>query len=208
MKARERIELCMDASGAFCESMETDNLIVIRKKDSEDDRMFIVERDKFEHMNLCDCYNEFGFQIGATDAGNYCLENCYCTGLREKFLNDFKSAGFEVEEDNCIDDILESEDEKVQKFLEDWREENESYTEALVYNFWNGHNWQSIILDCDIDEGVNYEEIESEEAEEILKAFEGVEFGQYKCGLRSVEVGDLVFTHSLFAGDPFLASVA
>lgn len=187
--------------------MKTDSLIVIRKKDSEDDRMFIADRDDFERVNLCDCYNEFGFQIGATDAGDYCLENCYCTELREKFLNDFKTAGFKVEEDNCIDDILESGDGKVQKFLEDWKEENESYTGALVYNFWDGHNWQSIVLDCDIDEAVNYEEIESKEAKEILKAFEGVEFGQHECGLCSVEVGDLVFIHSLFAGDPFLADV-
>lgn len=187
--------------------MKTDGLIVIRKKDSEDDRMFIVERDEFERMYLCDCHDKFGFRISATDAGDYCLENCYCTELHEKFLNDFETAGFEVEEDNCIDDILESADEKVQKFLEDWKEVNESYTEAIAYNFWNGHNWQSIILDSDIDEAINYEEIESKEAEEILNAFEEVEFGQHERGLCSVKVDNFVFTHSLFAGNPFLADV-
>lgn len=187
--------------------MENTNLIVIRKKESEDGRMFIADRDDFEWQNLSECYDKFGQQIGEENAGDYCLENCYCTDLRDKFLNDLKAAGFEVDENSDIDDFTDSEDEKLKKFIEAWKDENESYTEALVYNFWNGHNWQSIIISCDSDESVNYEEIEGKEAEDILKAFEGVQFGQHERGLCTVESGEFVFTHSLFAGNPFLADV-
>lgn len=188
--------------------MENTNLIVIRKKESEDGRMFIADRDDFEWQNLSECYDQFGQQIGEENAGDYCLENCYCTDLRDKFLNDLKAAGFEFEEDGDIDDFTGSDDKKVKEFVSVWRESNESHVQVLAWNYFNGHNWQSIILDDDTsDLEANYEEVESKEAEEILKAFESVQFGQHERGLCTIESGEYIFTHSLFAGDPFLANV-
>lgn len=188
--------------------MEAMNLFVIRKKESEDGRMFIADRGDFDWQNLSECYDQFGQQIGEENAGDYCLVSSYCECLRFQFLNDFKKAGFELEVDNCIDDILESEDEKIKEFIEAWKEENEAHTKVLVWNYFDGHNWKSIILDDDTSGlEANYEEVESKEAEEILKAFEGVKFEQHECGLCTVESGEFIFTHSLFAGNPFLANV-
>lgn len=188
--------------------MKNNGLIVIRKKDSEDDRMFIADQDDFEWQNLSKCYDEFGQQIGEENAGDYCLENGYCTDLREKFFSDLKAAGFEVEEESDIDDFTDSKDEKVQKFVESWREENESHVQALAWNYFDGNNWRNVILDDDASGfESNYEEVESKEAKEILKAFDGVEFGEHECGLCSVKRSSYVFTHSLFANNPFLADV-
>lgn len=188
--------------------MENTNLIVIRKKESEDGKMFIADRDDFDWQNLSECYDQFGQQIGEENAGDYCLESSYCECLRNEFLNDFKKAGFELEEDNCIDDILESEDEKIKKFIEAWKEENEMHTRVFAWNYFDGNNWKSIIINDDTsDLEANYEEVESKEAGEILKAFESVQFGQHERGLCTIESGEYIFTHSLFAGDPFLANV-
>jgi len=184
--------------------METTNLILLRKKCAEDEIVFIAERSNFENMLLHDCYNEFGCRISNEEAEDYCLENSYCTELRKKFIEDYKKAGFVFDEENSIDDILESDNEQIVNFLASWKDKNESYTEAYAYNYFDGHNWKSIILDCDIDE---YAEYEYEEGEDILKEFEGIEFLEHENGICKIETDNYIFKHSLSPSNPFLANV-
>ena len=67
-------------------------LIVLRRNE-EDNRMYIIEENKFEMTLLSECYDKFGQKIGKENAEDYCLENNYCTELREKFLSDLRVAG-------------------------------------------------------------------------------------------------------------------
>lgn len=119
--------------------------------------MYIIEENKFETTRLSECYDKFGQKIGKENAEDYCLENSYCTELRERFLNDLQTAGFEVE-NKSWEDFVESDDNSIKEFVENWRDENEVYTEALAYNYWDGNNWRSVILDDDANGySVNYE---------------------------------------------------
>lgn len=53
-------------------------LIVLRRNE-EDNRMYIIEENKFEMTLLSECYDKFGQKIGKENAEDYCLENNYCT---------------------------------------------------------------------------------------------------------------------------------
>ena len=184
------------------------NLIVLRRNEREEDNMmYIIEGNKFETVLLSECYDKFGQKIGKENAEDYCLENNYCTELREKFLSDLRVAGFEVEED-AVEDIIESEDNSVKEFVENWRDENEAYTEALAYNYWDGNNWRSIILDDDANGySVNYEKVEQELAEKVLAAYENALFPEYEFGKSEVESDGFVFLKTQYPGDPFLTTV-
>lgn len=131
--------------------------LIVLKRNEEDNIMYIIEENKFETTRLSECYDKFGQKIGKENAEDYCLENSYCTELRERFLNDLQTAGFEVE-NKSWEDFVESDDNSIKEFVENWRDENEVYTEALAYNYWDGNNWRSVILDDDANGySVNYE---------------------------------------------------
>lgn len=181
-------------------------LIVLRRNE-EDNRMYIIEENKFETTRLSECYDKFGQKIGKENAEDYCLENSYCTELRERFLNDLQTAGFEVE-NKSWEDFVESDDNSIKEFVENWRDENEAYTEALAYNYWDGNNWRSVILDDDANGySVNYEKVEQELAEQVLTAYKNVTFPDYKFGKSEVESDGFVFLKTQYPGDPFLTTV-
>lgn len=113
--------------------------LIVLKRNEEDNIMYIIEENKFETTRLSECYDKFGQKIGKENAEDYCLENSYCTELRERFLNDLQTAGFEVE-NKSWEDFVESDDNSIKEFVENWRDENEVYTEALAYNYWDGNN--------------------------------------------------------------------
>lgn len=175
---------------------------VLREKNSEDCNLFICRRNEFKYEELHDCYDRYGQEIGAEGAEDYSVENYYCSDLRAKFLEDFRNE-INCEDIENVDDLLDCEREDVLKWVENWREENESATMAKVLNYFNGHNWQSIIINCDIDEACNYEEVAEEVAEEVLTAYENAEFGDYEFGKRSCECGGFEFIQTQYSSDPF-----
>ena len=181
--------------------------LIVLKRNEEDNRMYIIEENKFEMTLLSECYDKFGQKIGKENAEDYCLGNNYCTELREKFLSDLRVAGFEVEED-AGEDIIESEDNSVKEFVENRRDENEAYTEASACNYRDGNNWRSVILDDDANGySVNYEKVEQELAGQVLTAYKNVTFPDYKFGKSEVESDGFVFLKTQYPGDPFLTTV-
>lgn len=181
--------------------------LIVLKRNEEDNIMYIIEENKFETTRLSECYDKFGQKIGKENAEDYCLENSYCTELRERFLNDLQTAGFEVE-NKSWEDFVESDDNSIKEFVENWRDENEVYTEALAYNYWDGNNWRSVILDDDANGySVNYEKVEQELAEQVLTAYENALFPEYEFGKSEVESDGFVFLKTQYPGDPFLTTV-
>ena len=181
--------------------------LIVLKRNEEDNIMYIIEENKFETTRLSECYDKFGQKIGKENAEDYCLENSYCTELRGRFLNDLQTAGFEVE-NKSWEDFVESDDNSIKEFVENWRDENEAYTEALAYNYWDGNNWRSVILYDDANGySVNYEKVEEELAEKVLAAYENVTFPDCKFGKSEVESDGFVFLKTQYSCDPFLATI-
>lgn len=185
-----------------------EKLIVIRKKNVESDVMHITYMRNFEWVRATETYDKYGFLVSAENAGDYCLENSTCDRLREEFLNAIKLAGFEVKEDDTFEDFVESENAEIKAFTEKWREKNESYNNVLAWNYFDGHNWRTITIDSDnYDCEANYEKMENEESEEILRLFNEVYFDEFNNGFSKIKKGGYTFVKSQFAGNPFWADV-
>ena len=76
-------------------------------------------------------------------------------------------------------------------------EENGEY-DVVAYNYHDGHNWKSIIINTDGGEFIEWEEIEGEEAEKLKKALEEKEFIKEERGIEYYSSGDYEITRSRF----------
>lgn len=154
------IEKTKDMKANFTEEEKAllSEFIVIEEVNSDYPSKFILSRDSFDRMNVCDTYDENGFNVSHTDAGDYCNENSYY-------------------ED------------------EDIAAEDEVYTSCIAYNFHDGHNWQTIIIEHDSDE-ITHKELSSEKQLEILKAYESVEFEESNGLIQEAKTDNFTFYKS------------
>ena len=80
--------------------------------------------------------------------------------------------------------------------------------DVKAYTFWNGHNWQSFVLNEYEFGSRSVERIDEDEESEILAAYTQADFPvEYERGVRTATVGNYDFTQSLFASNPWIAEV-
>ena len=90
--------------------------------------------------------------------------------------------------------------------------DEEEHDKAKVLEYWDGHNWISILLEHPFftENAVLLEE-DSELAKEILRQFKAAEKPDFDRGSREFErefeTENFEFSQSRFANDPFIASV-
>lgn len=146
------------------------NFIVIKEVATEEEAIFILNRSGFIEKPLCECYDQFGQQIGCEGAECYSAENSYIK-------------------------------------MTDGSEE--AHTQCTAFDYFDGHNWRSVIISADTDAGVTHVELDDEKQIEILKQFDLAEWPvDFKMGIKTTNQGDYTFINSLFANDPWLAKVA
>lgn len=154
------------------------------------------------------------------------------TELEEKY----EGLRFTLGSDNEIDiDEWESDDdvladaektnkiEEIRAFTKEWLEDNEYFYDCKFWNYWDGHNWESLLLYCEnpeVDDNKDYELLgedvtlndEPDEEDIVLAAFERAReaspewcngFAKYK----DEETGYLVM-FSCREGDAYAASVS
>ena len=89
-------------------------------------------------------------------------------------------------------------------YIKMWRARNQFVPEVLAWNYHDGHNWQSIILDGrELDIEPCYEEVDEETANRILSQFDGSandRGGRY-------ETEDYIFTSSRDQSDPWIVHI-
>lgn len=121
-----------------------------------EEQLFVVETEKFGETNFCETYGDYGQKNNCTDCGCYSWENEYVRGY---YLDEL---GYSKE------DLDEQELEGLEKKFKE--EKEESHVTCTAYTFWNGHNWETVVMEFD-----NYplkpdlEEIEEELEQEILQ---------------------------------------
>lgn len=175
-------------------------------KNNATDEIHILNRSCFEKVDECETYTDYGQKVGCENAGCNTLDNSYSTELHNSFLADVKSAGFEIEEDASLSDILNTENEELQAFIEQWKKENESHSECTSYDYWDGHNWQSIVIENESG-NTYYSELTEEEQLPILKEYENADFTNWESGFCTEETENYIFEKSQFQGYFGLASV-
>lgn len=89
-------------------------------------------------------------------------------------------------------------------YIKMWRARNQFIPKVFAWNYHDGHNWQTIILDGrELDIEPYYEEVDRETAERILSQFDGSandKGGRY-------ETEDYIFTSSRSQSDPWIVHV-
>lgn len=187
-------------------------MIVVRKTKTDESTMYITSRDDFEKTNLCDCRDNYGNTVGCQNAGCYSVENSYCDAAEEcvkalyKHLNvssdDIDSDDLDDALNGCNELLEGIEQEKIDSFIEKWREENENHVEVTAWNYWDNSNWRTFILEAESGE-VDVEEVEN--SEEILKEYPGVPL--IEGTETTVETENFAFTFNIWANDPWPCTV-
>ena len=147
-----------------------------------EDGIYIVDKDNIEESYLHDCYGEDGQIIGHTDAGDYSLHNT----VGDSAIFDMRQDGCKVfgegfadielgydDEDIYISNYDELEgvtasEEEIDAWLNEWEKNNANYTEVDAITWWNGHNYESKMLDAE----ECFAELRRIDGSEILADFE------------------------------------
>lgn len=175
------------------------NYIFLTKTHNEGETIYYaILEDRIETLNIFETYDNYGQLCGHYNAGDYTIENnasdakADCEkAIEEKFnlggvvINDDKVYSIDNEEvyysfddDSDFQKLVIS----INEFIEEWKNENECYSEVKGFTFWNGHNFQTIITKIDDGEPthnvVDDEDLVKELNEAIEnKSFEAAGFG-------------------------------
>lgn len=182
-----------------------------------DDVVLLINDDDIINGYLHDTYSEYGQPFSAYDSGDWCFQQE--DFLREAQKESEKKLGkidwdcFEIETigDTEIEISSDEEDndmaEKIQTIMNDWAEKNYAATEATYINYWDGHNYKSIVLsfgDCVSEE---YSQLDDEEAKEYIDLFNEAEFDDWNRGIKTAIVGGYKIEKSQWEGHFEIASI-
>lgn len=170
---------------------------------------------------------------------DYSLENGESTcwnDLVKELEEKYKGLSFALDTDNEIDiDEWYSDDEaleeaektnkikEIREFAKEWLEDYECFYDCKFWNYWDGHNWKSMLLYCEdpgVDDNKDYELLGEEatlddgpdEEDIVLAAFERAkeasqEWHNGYAKYTDEETGFLII-FSCWEGDAYVASVS
>jgi hypothetical protein len=176
------------------------------KLNNEEGSLVIMDEDRFETKDLCECYDRYGQQNGCTDSGCYAISNNYCDAKKECLSAVKSKFGVDVEIEDGLVTVDDEENKEITSFVEEWKRENEVHVDVQAYTFWNGHNHETLVLKTDIWEP-NIEEADEALSKKIISEFEKCEFDDWKFGKCTVKSGGYMFTKTQYCDDPYIARV-
>lgn len=174
--------------------------IIITEKHEENARQIIVDREEFENCPVTDCYDQYGQQIGHSDAGStITLSTIIADELNEKFETDTWA------KDSLVTAFDHS--EEFDFLLEENSDHIDIETEEVeAYNYWDGNNWKSIIIKSEHND--NWITHEYEEApEDIYDEYEASEEVKEGFGCKYYKSENYVFLVSQAQGSVGLAEI-
>ena len=125
------------------------------------DEIVAVKKNEIETVRLSDCFDKYGNKIGHFNAEDYCLSNEIGEAMMDLIISISDTFYIDaddielIETDNnvfvidpvcCIDDEQEK---RINEYIKKWQSKNEKFVEALAITYFDGHNWQSEILEID-----------------------------------------------------------
>lgn len=183
--------------------------IVVARTFADDDEpsYSITKRDNFSVMPYHDTFGRYGEVDYTCD---YTIEE------NDSCFDEFKhsvSCELHLDVERTCDGLLFTTPDTgedvamtpaLELYIKMWRARNQFIPEVLAWNYHDGHNWQTIILDGrELDIEPHYEEVYRETAERILSQFDGSandRGGRY-------ETEDYIFTSSRDQSDPWIVHI-
>ena len=194
-----------------------DEYTVLKEIYTDEERIFIVRNeDIVRNGYLHDTYDQYGQELDEESAGDYSLKNWYSSAISdmrlelEKMFNEDESNEkerymFEDLEINISDLTVEDyegldipmSEEDLNNWIKEWEKKNANYTTVDYITWWNGHNFQTHIIDAE-EYGATLKRIDDKLAEEILSAYsEADDWEDYGTGCKC-RVGEHLFKTTRF----------
>lgn len=182
-----------------------ENLIFIKKtyngcEDSE--TIYAMPDGCFEKTLVSLTYDNYGQLVDTATAGDGIV---LLTNKAVELANEAYADGEEITDHFKIDDYVSDYDHpnvftQVRSELKEGEDFEYHGEEVLAYNFWNGSNWQSIIIKADTFEP-NFEQITDEDLiNELLIAVEEREFKSETTGIKYYEGNGYILADNCWQG--------
>lgn len=187
-------------------------------KDLEEGTIFIVGDNDIEKGLARDTYSSYGQPVDSYEAGDWCFpQPDFRVKAKKEAENQLgkidwdKFVVFDIDDTHVEVDAYETDDEKlakkIQGIMNDWAKENFKEEEATYLNYWDGHNYQSIVFEQGADINDSWEILDDDEAQEYIDIYNKASFGDWKEGIRTDVVDGYLVSQSRWEGDWWIASI-
>lgn len=181
-----------------------------------------VIRDIQTDIYLVVCAEEISTEASDGSSTDYSLRNEESTCEYDLFKVIEKDFGIDTSSlylagpDNDIhsDEIDDVTLKEINKFAKQWLHENEWHDHALYWNYFDGSNWQSVLLhseDHGIDDNIEVELLDEVKAQEFLNIYYRVREAprNWTDGFASIKDKDsgLTVKFSQWAGEPSVCAI-
>lgn len=186
--------------------------IFLTEADSEGPvKYFAIDAEKIETLNEFETYDRYGQTVGHENAGDYHIDNQYCSAkqdciaaIEEKFgvdVNiDTHNQVVEVIDNTEVDEWISEQTDpavagelisEINTFISEWAEENQTLTTCKGFNFWDGSNWATVVVQREHTDNVSHEILDDEELiKELNQAIEDKEYVKSEFGKEKYQSGN------------------
>ena len=177
--------------------MEERKLRVVKAQEQDYNYVIVSDDEITYNSPLYDCqYNGFG--SSHADIGDYSWgEFQFDCDLKVAIKKHFKIEGnidglciteddiyihtYDADEEEELSELLEEKEDEIREFADEWAEKHESLVKGNYIEYYNGSNYDTIVLSSDIDEYDTEREYEllnedDEEAIQVLAAYSSSKF--------------------------------
>lgn len=177
--------------------MEEKKLRVVKAQDQDYNYVIVSDDEITYNSPLYDCqYNGFG--LSHADIGDYSWGefefNCDLKDAIKKHFgiecnleglciteDDIYIHTYDADEEEELSELLEEKENEIREFADEWAEKNESLVKGNYIEYYDGSNYDTIVLWSDIDECDTEREYElldedDEEAMQVLEEYAASKF--------------------------------
>ena len=173
--------------------MEERKLRVVKAQEQDYNYVIVYDSEITYNGDLCDCkYNGFGLShadIGDYSWGEFDFDCDLKDAIKKHFGIECNIDGLCITEDEIYDadeeeeltELLEEKEDEIREFADEWAEKHESLVKGNYIEYYNGSNYDTIVLWSDIDEYDTEREYElldedNEEAIQVLEEYAASKF--------------------------------
>jgi hypothetical protein len=183
-----------------------------------DDSVLIINDSDITEGYMHDTYGNYGAPCSSYDAGDWCFEQSDFQSEAKKYAEskigeiDWYKFDVDVIGDKKVDIIPESDksaelSKKIEDLMNEWAEENYRPAEATYITYWDGHNFQSIVLESEGYSSETWELLEGEEEKKYLDIYNRANFGAWDQGTREDTVDGYTVLQSCWEGSFEIATI-
>lgn len=177
--------------------MEEKKLRVLKAQDQDFDYVIVADDEITYNGDLYDCqYNGFGLshaEIGDYSWGEFQFDCDLKVAIKKHFGIEGNIDGlcitedeinihtYDADEEEELSELLKEKENEIREFANKWAEKNESLVKGNYIEYYNGSNYDTIVLWSDIDEYDTEREYElldedNEEAMQVLEEYSSSKF--------------------------------